>query len=76
MVKKCFALLLVALFLLSIGFCEASFAGAYDDLEDTYEHTSAFDGGSGSTINTSPSAYDSGSSVPDIGPSGPVDYSD
>ncbi len=37
----------------------AAFAGtATEDLGDVYENTSAFDGGPGSTINTSPAAYD------------------
>jgi len=37
------------------------------------EDTSCFDGGPGSTSNTT---YDSSSDVPDVGPSGPVGYYD
>ena len=48
-------------------------AGAYDDATGTASDTAYFDGGSGSTINTSASTE---SSVPDVGPSGPVGYYD
>ena len=37
----------------------AAYAGtASEDLGDVYQDTQAFDGGPGSTINTSPAAYD------------------
>ncbi len=54
------------------------YAGAYhyDDAHnqarETATDSSAFDGGSGSTSNTSTSYYPVGD-VPDIGPSGPVE---
>lgn len=48
---------------------------AASNLDEVARNSSAFDGGSGSTINTSTQtpveAYSS--SVPDIGPSGPVE---
>ena len=73
MLKKSLAALAVVFMLAGMAF-----AGAWDDAQSTYEDTSTFDGGSGSTINTSPSSYDSGdySSVPDIGDAGPVGYYD
>lgn len=39
--------------------------------QEAYSDPSAFDGGSGSTLNEN-SGQDSGSSVPDVSPSGPV----
>lgn len=48
---------------------------ASDNLGDVAGNSSAYDGGSGSTINTSTQtpveAYSSG--VPDVGPSGPIE---
>ena len=50
---------------------------ALDDLQDVYQNTAAFDGGPGSTINTSPAAYDAQQGrdpyqVPDVGEGVPV----
>ncbi len=52
------ALLLVLC--LGLILCSAqAFAGsANEDANDVYTNTESFDGGSGSTINTSPDAYD------------------
>jgi hypothetical protein len=48
---------------------------ASSDMNEVVRDSSAFDGGSGSTVNTATQtpveAY--GSGVPDVGPSGPVD---
>jgi hypothetical protein len=41
------------------GYVEDS-GSAMEDLEEVYQDTSAFDGGPGSTLNTSPAAYDEG----------------
>lgn len=54
------------------------YIGAYNypaDAGDVARDTSAFDGGSGSTSNTSAQSYPVGD-VPDVGPSGPVDTSE
>ena len=67
---KLFAILMVACLLTSLGFTSAALAGAYDDLSEGGNSTAYFDGGSGSTINTS---YDTSNDVPDIGPCGPVE---
>lgn len=68
--KKTMALMLMLLVALS----GTVLAGAWDDAVGTYEDTSYFDGGSGSTINTygSYSSYD----VPDIEDAGPIGYQD
>ncbi len=54
--KKAFLLVV----LLSLILCSVqAFAGsACEDANDVYTNTESFDGGSGSTINTSPDAYD------------------
>lgn len=59
--KKIYFVIFVLVFaLLTLTYGRPAFAGdAYDDLEDVYEDTMSFDGGYGSTINTSPEAYDS-----------------
>lgn len=49
---------------------------AYEDLQGTYEDTSYFDGGPGSTINTSPSYESPVSDVPDVGEGVAVGYVD
>lgn len=51
-------LLLVFLFGFAM-FSPLAFAETvYEDANDVYENTEAFDGGPGSTINTSPDEYD------------------
>lgn len=54
-----FAIFVVVFALLTLIYGRPAFAGAYDDLDDVYQDTMSFDGGPGSTINTSPAAYDS-----------------
>lgn len=49
-----------------------NYSGAYEDAKDTATDSSAFDGGDGSTLNTSAESYPLGD-VPDIGESGPVE---
>ncbi|MDD5633847.1 MAG: hypothetical protein PHW46_01055 [Candidatus Omnitrophica bacterium] len=55
---------------------QLAFAGATDDAYGTYDDTAYFDGGDGSTIDTSPSAGSYSSDVPDVGESAPVGYYD
>ncbi|MDD5085250.1 MAG: hypothetical protein PHE61_04305 [Candidatus Omnitrophica bacterium] len=52
-----------------------NYSGSYDEARETSSNSSAFDGGSGSTYNTSSSSYPVGD-VPDVGDSGPVGYYD
>lgn len=78
MMAKYFVIFVLALVLTGLAYDQSAFAGAYDDLDDVYQDTSAFDGGPGSTINTSPAAYDSDRgydpySVPDVGEGVPVE---
>ena len=53
--KKIVALSLLGVaFLAGLAYAET----AMEDLDDVYQDTAAFDGGDGSTINTSPAEYD------------------
>ncbi len=68
--KKIFAIVVVFCLIASLGFTSNALAGASDELSGGGDSTAYFDGGPGSTINT---PYDTSTSVPDIGPSGPVE---
>jgi hypothetical protein len=61
MIKKIFWGMAGVSLMLIVNFFTPSASWADDameDLETVYQDTSAFDGGPGSTINTSPAAYD------------------
>lgn len=52
-----------------------NYSGSYDEARQASSDSSTFDGGYGSTSNTSSSSYPVGD-VPDVGESGPVGYYD
>ena len=80
------AVLVVSLFVFLMwtqqAYAEDEYVGAYNYTDDAYydayeasNNTAAFDGGYGSTINTSADSYPVGD-VPDVGEGVPVGYVD
>ncbi len=67
-------LAIIAAVLMFVGTLCPQIAFAYDDLDGVIADTAYFDGGNGSTLNEP--VQNTSSSVPDIGPSGPVGYVD
>jgi hypothetical protein len=75
-VKEKMVYVFLVLFLVALTGAPALYAAENDSeasgqAQEAYSDPSAFDGGEGSTLHED-SGQNSGSSVPDVGPSGPV----